>query len=384
VPSALRRSILAVLLLAAAGAAVWWATRPEPVRVTLETVARGRVEASIANTRAGEIEACKRAKLSTIQGGRIDYLGIEEGDQVHAGQVLLRLWNEDQQAQLALTRSQLETTKRRVGEACSAAENARRDAARQAELRAKGFVAPAREEQARFEADARQAACSAAQADVAAAQARVAAAEVDQRRSTLVAPFAGTVAKITGELGEYSTPSPPGVATPPAIDLIDASCLYVKAPMDEVDGPRVRAGQPVRISIDAIPGRHFAGHVRRVAPYVLALEKQARTVDVEVDFDTPAEAAGLLVGYSTDVEIVLDTRESVLRIPTSAIRSGNTVLLLGADGVLEERAIQTGLANWEYSEVRSGLAEGDRVVTSLARDGVVPGARVEAEGAAAR
>jgi HlyD family secretion protein len=192
------------------------------------------------------------------------------------------------------------------------------------------------------------------------------------------------VAKITGELGEYSTPSPPGVATPPAIDLIDASCLYVKAPMDEVDGPRVRAGQPVRVSIDAIPGRHFAGHVRRVAPYVLALEKQARTVDVEVDFDTPAEAAGLLVGYSTDVEIVLDTRESVLRIPTSAIRSGNTVLLLGADGVLEERAIQTGLANWEYSEVRSGLAEGDRVVTSLARDGVVPGARVEAEAAAAR
>jgi HlyD family secretion protein len=384
VPSALRRSILAVLLLAAAGAAVWWATRPEPVRVSLETVARGRVEASISNTRAGEIEACKRAKLSTIQGGRIDYLGIEEGDQVHAGQVLLRLWNEDQQAQLALTRSQLETTKRRVGEACSAAENARRDAARQAELRAKGFVAPAREEQARFEADARQAACSAAQADVAAAQARVAAAEVDQRRSTLVAPFAGTVAKITGELGEYSTPSPPGVATPPAIDLIDASCLYVKAPMDEVDGPRIRAGQPVRVSIDAIPGRHFAGHVRRVAPYVLALEKQARTVDVEVDFDTPAEAAGLLVGYSTDVEIVLDTRESVLRIPTSAIRSGNTVLLLGADGVLEERAIQTGLANWEYSEVRSGLAEGDRVVTSLARDGVVPGARVEAEAAAAR
>jgi HlyD family secretion protein len=384
VPSALRRSILAVLLLAAAGAAVWWATRPEPVRVSLETVARGRVEASISNTRAGEIEACKRAKLSTIQGGRIDYLGIEEGDQVHAGQVLLRLWNEDQQAQLALTRRQLETTKRRVGEACSAAENARRDAARQAELRAKGFVAPAREEQARFEADARQAACSAAQADVAAAQARVAAAEVDQRRSTLVAPFAGTVAKITGELGEYSTPSPPGVATPPAIDLIDASCLYVKAPMDEVDGPRIRAGQPVRVSIDAIPGRHFAGHVRRVAPYVLALEKQARTVDVEVDFDTPAEAAGLLVGYSTDVEIVLDTRESVLRIPTSAIRSGNTVLLLGADGVLEERAIQTGLANWEYSEVRSGLAEGDRVVTSLARDGVVPGARVEAEAAAAR
>ncbi|HCZ13037.1 MAG TPA: efflux RND transporter periplasmic adaptor subunit, partial [Candidatus Accumulibacter sp.] len=47
--------------------------------------------------------------------------------------------------------------------------------------------------------------------------------------------------------------------------------------MDEVDAPRIAAGQPVRISLDALPRRSFAGHVKRVAPYVSALEKQART-----------------------------------------------------------------------------------------------------------
>ena len=57
------------------------------------------------------------------------------------------------------------------------------------------------------------------------------------------------IAKITGELGEYSTPSPPGVPTPPAIDLIDDSCLYVKAPMDEIDAPKIHSGQAVRISL---------------------------------------------------------------------------------------------------------------------------------------
>ena len=72
------------------------------------------------------------------------------------------------------------------------------------------------------------------------------------------APFAGTVAKIVGEVGEYSTPSPPGVPTPPAIDLIDDTCLYVRAPMDEVDAPQDHAGQPVRISFDALPKQSFA------------------------------------------------------------------------------------------------------------------------------
>lgn len=53
-------------------------------------------------------------------------------------------------------------------------------------------------------------------------------------RITLTAPFAGIVARVTGEIGEigeYTTPSPPGIPTPPAVDLIDDSCLYVSAPM---------------------------------------------------------------------------------------------------------------------------------------------------------
>ena len=187
------------------------------------------------------------------------------------------------------------------------------------------------------------------------------------------------LAKITGKLGEYTTPSPPGIAMPPAIDLIDRSCLYVKAPMDEVDAPRIAAGQAATISLDAMPGRSFPARVKRIAPYVAAIEKQARTVDIEVEFAHPADAEGLLVGYSADVEILLDRREGVLRLPTAAIREGDRVLVLNAAGVLEERTIQTGLANWEFTEVRAGLAAGEVVVTSLEREGVVAGQRAVAE-----
>lgn len=369
----MRRIVIALLVIVILAAAAFWISRPKPVAVVVETVGSGSVEATLANTRAGTVEACQRTKLSTIIGGRIEYLGVKEGDKVEKGQLLLKLWNDDQQASSALASAQVTLAAKRSEEVCIAAVNAEKEAKRQAELRVRGFVSPSREETARTDAEVRRAACATAQADIAQAEARLKSTRVDQGRVALYAPFAGTVAKIVGELGEYSTPSPPGVQTPPAIDLFDDSCLYVKAPMDEVDAPKISVGQTVRITLDALPGKTLPGTVRRVAPYVSAVEKQARTVDIEVDFAQPADAAGLLVGYSADVEIILATREKVLRIPTAAILEGGKVLLL-EDGKLVERSIKAGLANWEYTEISEGLQAGERIVTSLERTGVVAGA----------
>lgn len=371
----LRRLVVALAIIAAFTVLLWWMTRPKPVPVMLKEVGKGQVEATISNTRAGTVEACQRTKLSTIMGGRIEYLGVKEGDKVKKGQLLMKLWNEDQQAQVALAATQIELARRRVTEACVVATNAERDAVRQAELRRQGFVSIGKEESARTEAEARRAACNTAKADVGQAEARLKATRVEQGRTSLYAPFDGTVANIVGELGEYSTPSPPGVPTPPAIDLIDDSCLYVNAPMDEVDAPKIRPGQPVRITLDALPKQVLPGKVRRVAPYVSAVEKQARTVDIEVDFARPEEMKGLLVGYSADAEIILARRDNVLRIPTAALQEGGKVLVYNPEsGKLEERKVKTGLANWEYTEITDGLAAGERIVTSLEKEGVKAGA----------
>ncbi len=373
----MRRIAIVVAIVVALGLAFFWFSRPKAIPVVLKEVSAGKVEATLANTRAGTVEACLRTKLSTIIGGRIEYLGVKEGDRVKKGQLLLKLWNDDQQAQAALSQAQVMLAGKRVDEVCIAAVNAEKEAKRQAELREKGFVAASRAEVARTEAEVQRASCNTAKADVAQAEAKLQATRVEQGRVALYAPFDGTVAKIVGELGEYSTPSPPGVPTPPAIDLIDDTCLYVKAPMDEVDAPKISVGQPVRVTLDALPGKMIPGKVRRVAPYVSAVEKQARTVDVEVDFARPEETGKLLVGYSADVEIILDGRDNVLRIPTAAIQEGGRVLLFNPDsGKLEERKIKPGLANWEYTEVLEGLAAGDRIVTSLEKEGVKAGAKV--------
>ena len=373
----MRRIVIALVVIALLGLGFYWFSRPKPIPVALKEVTEGKVEATLANTRAGTIEACQRTKLSTIIGGRIEYLGVKEGDKVKKGQLLLKLWNDDQQAQAALSQTQIVLAGKRSEEVCIAAVNAEKEAKRQAELRARGFVSSSREEAARTDAEVRRASCNTAKADVSQAEAKFKATKIEQGRVALYAPFDGTVAKIVGELGEYSTPSPPGVPTPPAIDLIDDSCLYVKAPMDEVDAPKITAGQTVRVTLDALPGKILLGKVRRVAPYVSAVEKQARTVDIEVDFDQPEAAGKLLVGYSADVEIILAGRDKVLRIPTAAIQEGGRVLLFNADSSkLEARQIKTGLSNWEYTEVLEGLKAGDRIVTSLEKEGVKAGAVV--------
>lgn len=381
----LRRGLIAAAVVAVLAALTFSLTRPKPIAVAVAAVDSGKVETTVANTRAGSVTACRRAKLAPPLGGRIDKLLVREGDRVKAGQVLVELWNDDLSARERISVEQRGTAQAHVREACQVADNARRNAERTRALRDKGFVSEERVDQAESEAKARQAGCDSARAQVQEASARIGASRADTSRTVVKAPFDGIVAEVNGEVGEYLTPSPPGIPTLPAIDLIDDSCLYVSAPIDEVDAAQLKVGMGGRISLDAYRGKHFTGKLRRIAPYVLALEKQARTVEVEVEFDGADDIRHLLVGYSADIEVVVDVHDNVLRIPTSALMPGSRVLLLNADGVLEERKIEAGLSNWEFTEVKSGLGRGDRVVTSLERAGVKAGAAaVEEQKASAK
>ena len=304
---------------------------------------------------------------------------MKKGDRVKAGELLLELWNDDLAARERISREQLGTAKAHVAEVCQLAKAAASEARQARQLRDKGFVSEERVVRAEAQANSSQASCATASTQVQEANARIAASRADTQRTVLRAPFAGIVAEINGEVGEYLTPSPPGIPTLPAVDLIDDTCIYVTAPIDEVDAAQLKVGMTGRISLDAYRGKHFMGHVRRIAPYVQALEKQARTVEVEVEFDNPGEARHLLIGYSADIEVVAAVRDNVLRIPTPALMPGNRVLVLTADGKLAERKIETGLTNWEFTEAKAGLDRGDRVVTSLDRDGVKAGAAAVAE-----
>ena len=357
-----------------------WIKKEKPVTVIIAKVEHGDVQRTVTNTRAGTLKACRRAGLSPSIGGQIARLPVKEGDVVKKGQVLLEMWNDDLNAQVTLAKSEILASQARIKEACVIADVSKREAKRLTALRKKGLASDDKAEHAVGEAKSRQAGCQATKSAAEVSRARLAVAQASLERTQLKAPFDGTVAEITGELGEFVTPSPIGVPTPPAVDIIDTSCLFVLAPIDEVDAPEIKAEMPARISFDAYKKKFFTGKVRRIAPYVLDREKQARTVDIEVNFIQDDNKINMLPGYSADVEIIIDSHSNVLRIPTEALLEGQKVFIYDMDSKsIEERQVSTGLSNWKYTEILEGLEIDQQIVTSIDRDGVVDGASVKIE-----
>ncbi|MBW1779102.1 MAG: efflux RND transporter periplasmic adaptor subunit, partial [Deltaproteobacteria bacterium] len=246
---------IVILILAGIGAYLWHVTRPEPVEIVVHPVERGLVEKTVSNTRAGTVKACRRAKLSPGIGGQITTLPVRVGQQVKKGQLLLELWNKDLSAQLSLAKREEDAARAQKKAVCLRAEIARREADRLLSLRKTGAASEERTDRAVTEAKALDAECAAAESAVSVSQARAASILANLERTRLVAPFDGVIAEINGELNEYVTPSPIGIPTPPAVDIIDTSCFYVEAPIDEVDAPLVSVGMPARIRLDAFRDR---------------------------------------------------------------------------------------------------------------------------------
>lgn len=351
---------------------------PDPIEVRVERVDRGRVEATVTNSKAGTVEARRRSRIASEIGGQVVEVAHREGDRVQAGEALVRLSPKSQQAQLELAIQGVAIARAGFEDACLRRDRARRELARTQRLAESSVASEDRLDELQYRFDSARVACEGARAELARAEAQEASAANELAKTVIKAPFAGIVAEVNVEMGEWVTPSPPLLTSPPVIDLIDPASIFVSAPMDEVDSGAIRSGQPVKVTVDSRPGETFEGAVLRVAPYVLDEEAQNRTLEIEVALEDPAVAESLLPGTSADAEVVLDVRSDVLRIPTSALLRNERVLLL-EDGELVERAIEVGLRNWQYAEVRSGLEGGERIVVALDRLEIRAGVRAVAD-----
>ena len=375
----MKKWIILTLIVAAAIAVYVYSQRPRALSVSAAPVARGDVIASVTNTRAGTVNACRRSGIAPATGGNIIGLYVEDGDHVRQGQLLLELWNADHKAQVKLAERDAAAAKSLSRQTCVTADVAKRAADRLVRLQESKVASQDAVEKAVGEAESSAAACEASRDAALVKEAAIELARATLERTQLRAPFEGVIAEINGELGEFVTPSPVGIPTLTTVDLIDNSCLYIEAPIDEVDAPNVRAGLKAWITLDAFKTRKFSGTVRRVAPYVLDLEKQSRTVEVEAVIDDP-DVQSLLPGYSADVQVILDERKNVLHVPTGSILEDSSVYVVPQNGgKLEKRAVTVGLSNWEVTEIVSGLGEGEYVVKSVDRAGIGDGVEATIE-----
>ena len=355
-----------------------FAFAPDPLTVKIVAVDRGTVESTVTNSKAGTLRSRTRSHMSAETGGRVTQIFFREGSQVKRGDLLVKLNDTSLQAKVELSEAAIVASVERHKEACFNRDYAKRDVDRTRELARNQVTSEEVLDRLEVAFQAAEASCSGAEAQIASARAELRVAQAELDKTEIRAPFDGIVAEVNAEVGEWVSPSPPMLSAPSVIDLLDPESIYVSAPMDEVDSNRIKVGQLAKITIDSHPGESFAGHVARVAPYILDIEAQNRTVEVEVEFDQHPRSETIMVGTSVDIEVTLDTRHQTLRIPAQTLLQGGRVLVL-ANGMLEERNVEVGLRNWNFVEIRAGLAMGDQIVTSLDDKEVKAGVSARAE-----
>jgi HlyD family secretion protein len=349
--------------------------RPKLVPVTVQRVESGRVEDSVVNSRAGTVQSRLRSEMSPGIAGLVVAIPARKGAHVKKGDVLLRLDDTEQQARAQSAMRTLDAARAIAEQARIEAEYAERQWKRTQELARQQVVSETAFDADRTQGQTTQKALTAANARVQEAEASLEAAKSILDKTVITAPFDGVVLDVTTEVGEWISPSPPGVPIPPVLDVIDPRALYVSAPIDEADVARIRVGLPARLTLDAFRGRSFKGKLSYVSSFVETRQEQNRTLRVEAVLEETQLPENLLPGLSADIEVILDARENVLRIPTYALLENNRVLVAAGDRLVE-RKVATGLHNWSFTEITSGLAAGEQVVVSLDRPEVKAGARV--------
>lgn len=383
---ALRRAMLAVLLLAAA-IAVGLSLRPEPALVDVARVAVGPLEVAVEES--GRTRVKDRFTVSAPAAGRLARIALEPGDLVKEGDTLAEISPAPSPLLDARSRAEADA---RLGAALSALGQARTQAARavtrklQAErdlerarvLVASGAVPTEQLEQAEFTLDLQ--ADEVASADfavkVATEEVRLARAAVnvrdvdpDGRHIDVIAPVSGRVLRVHRESAGLVE------AGAPLVEIGDPGALEAVVDLLTTDAVRVQPGTPV--VIQGWGGEPIQGRVMEVEPSAFtrpsALGVDEQRVNVVVAFTAPRESwAQLGDGYHVEARIILWRGDQVVKVPTGAVfRQGNSWAAFELDGE-EARLIpvMVGRRGEAEVEITSGLDVGDTVV-------VYPGDRVK-------
>ena len=205
------------------------------------------------------------------------------------------------------------------------------------------------------------------EAQVASARTNQELAELRLRQGQIIAPIDGTVANVLIREGEQAAPGSP------AISILNEEAYHITVSVDEIDIDRVEVGQPVAITLDALPNLPVEGVVSEIAPTSTSTSGVV-TYLVTINIDESA-AGNLRPGMSASAAITVDELDNVLTVPNWAVRLNREtgeafVLIRRADGTIEEVVVETGLRNEQFSEVLSGLNEGDVVVLTNEREGL--------------
>jgi len=327
--------------------------RPLEVKAATAVMTSASQTGAILNA-SGYVVAQRKAAVASKGMGRLVYLGVMEGDKVHNNQIIARLEDNDVKAQLEQAKASL-----RVAEADS------KDAENQYN-RQKRLVASQSGTQADLEsAEARY---YRVKASIEVAKAQVTGAEVSLENTLIRAPFDGTVLTKNADVGEVVAPLAASVSSKSAVVTIaDMASLQVEADVAEANIDRIVLNQECDITLDAYPDHHYAAYVAKIVP---TADRSKATVMVKIGFRSydskvlPEMSAKVAFFGDKQEKNAITDQGQKLTIPVTAIvkKNGKSFVFKIVNEQVQETEIQTGNSFGSYTEVKSGLLPGEKIV----------------------
>ena len=364
---------------------------PEVVQVTTAAAITRDLPRFVEAT--GSLTADEQTDVAPTVSGKVLSVGVDLGSYVQKGAVLVRLDDADarlrleqlqaqaQQAQAAVRQAEEKIGLRpgqtfdpnrvaEVGSARAAYELAEKQLGREARLLESGDVSRSAYDQQKAQRDqlqqqyeaqlaaARQnyAAIQTARAAAEAAKAQVEQAQKAIRDAVVYAPISGYVADRPADVGEYVTTSSK-IAT-----IVRTNPLRLRIDIPEQFIPVVQTGQSVSVTTSAYADRTFNGRIARISPNVTAT---SRTLTVEAEVENGENL--LKPGQFATVRILLPKSEPAVLVPARAVRTAqgiSRVFVINKDGRAEDRVVQTGQAEGDLIEIKTGVQVGELVATS--------------------
>jgi HlyD family secretion protein/macrolide-specific efflux system membrane fusion protein len=333
----------------------------------LVTVKRGDLEIAVIET--GKVQPREKVEVKSKVAGQVERVLVEEGAHVKRGELLLKLDPTDYRRDQA--RAQADVAKAEADVA--AAKNQLEFAQLSLDRRKRGLetrgVAQADVDQAATDLKAKTVAVRTSEVILSGARVALGAAEDRLRYTQIAAPMDGTVIQRGIEPGETVVP---GVQATfegkPLLTVADLSTLIVKADLNQIDVAKVKLGQSVTLTLDALPGKKYQAKVTKVAP--ASTQPKGKDVEVFPVEATLASADGdIKPGMTADVRIHIETKGKVMSLPIEAVakesgKSFVTKVLAGEKGKqrTEKVEVQLGARNDRDVEILSGIAEGDQIL----------------------
>ncbi len=320
--------LAALVLAAAVGAALSLRGRPLPVELGA-VVAAYPSQALTELNATGRVTAQVRANVASKATGRLEWLGVVEGQRVQRNEVIARLENRDVAAQRDQAAAQVKAAEANLAQGRAELDDAQAALRRAQELAARDFISASAVDTAEARYNKARAAIQTLQAQIGVAQANLRAAEVAFEQTLIRAPFTGIVLTKSANVGDIVTPFSSAAGTTGAVvSMADMSTLEVEADVSENAIARIRLDQPAEIQLDAFPDLRLAGSVSRIVPTV---DRSKATLLVKVRFDETD--ARVLPDMSARIAFLSRPLAAPERRPVAALRPEAVVRRDGGDHV---------------------------------------------------